>query len=336
VRFNRRDRHETNGMAQPFAIRDFLPEDYGRMAEIIGSIDSEYRPTGEELRYEDDIFDRSKHVMKRYIVVEIGADRPIAFAEYAHAPLTYHPKRFRMDIEVDPPSQGKGVGSLLWKRIESDLRGLTAVSVTAGTADDRPAAVSFLLERGFKEKMRTWENVLDLLGAGSSGPSDALQRALPQGITISTLEEECGRDETCLDKLYALYVSIMPDIPLAGGAFTGTTMGEFMHDYVERSGTLLDAFFIAKDGDSYVGLCSLCGEKGTANLWQTFTGVQKEHRRKGIGTALKLSAIHYAKSHGASTIKAVNVSTNAGMLSLNEKLGYQRKGGFIFYQKDLG
>jgi mycothiol synthase len=126
----------------------------------------------------------------------------------------------------------------------------------------------------------------------------------------------------------------MPDIPLPG-AFTGVPLEEFQNQYVRRPGTLLDAFFIAKDGETYVGLSSVWREEGRSDLWQIITGVRKEYRRRGVALALKLSVMDYAKKHGAETIKTWNASTNVAMLSLNDKLGYRRKVGWAFFEKSF-
>jgi GNAT superfamily N-acetyltransferase len=321
-------------MKQAFIIREFQPADYERMAEVDHSIDPHFSPTAEELRFDDDSFDRTKYILRRYVALEPGGERAIAFGDYAHTPQTFDPLKFYMDIEVDPPWQGKGAGSALWTRLESDLHDLGAISVRTGTYEDRPAAVSFLLNKGFIETMRVWENHLRVSDADSTGLEKQVERLKARGISVSTLEAESGKDPSCLSRLHDLYLSIMPDIPLPG-AFTEVPLKEFLNQYVRRPGTLPDAFFIAKDGETYVGLSSLWREENTTDLWQIITGVRKEYRRRGIALALKLSVMDYARKHGAETIKTWNASTNVAMLSLNEKLGYHRKVGWIFFEKSF-
>lgn len=126
----------------------------------------------------------------------------------------------------------------------------------------------------------------------------------------------------------------MPDIPLPG-PFTEVPLEEFLNQYVRRPGTLPDGFFIARDGENYVGLSSLWREENTSDLWQIITGVRREYRRRGVALALKLSVMDYAKKRGAETIKTWNASTNLAMLSLNERLGYRRKVGWIAFEKSL-
>jgi mycothiol synthase len=321
-------------MKQAFVIREFQPADYERMAEIDHSVDPQFSPTAEEIRFDDDNLDRTKYILRRYVALEPGGEKVIAFGEFAHTPQTFHPLKFYMDIEVDPPWQGRGAGSALWARLESDLHGLGAISARAGTYEDRPAAVSFLLGKGFTGTMRMWESHLRVSDSDSTGLGEQVARLKDEGVSLSTLEAESGRDPSCLSKLHDLYLSFMPDIPLPG-AFTGVPLEEFQNQYVRRPGTLLDAFFIAKDGETYVGLSSVWREEGRSDLWQIITGVRKEYRRRGVALALKLSVMDYAKKHGAETIKTWNASTNVAMLSLNDKLGYRRKVGWAFFEKSF-
>jgi GNAT superfamily N-acetyltransferase len=321
-------------MREAFVIRGFQPEDYERMAEVNHWVDPRFSPTAEELRFDDDSLDRTKYILRRYVALEPGGERAIAFGDYAHTPQTFHPLKFYMDIEVDPPWQGRGAGSALWARMESDLRDFGAISVGTGTYEDRPAAVSFLMRRGFTETMRMWENHLRVSDADLTELGEQTERLKAEGISVSTLETESGRDPSCFSKLHGLYLSVMPDIPLPG-AFTDVPLEEFLNRYVRRPGTPLDAFFIAKHGETYVGLSSLWREGNTSDLWQIITGVRKDYRRRGVALALKLNIIDYAKRHDAETIETWNASTNVAMLFLNEKLGYRRKVGWIFFEKSF-
>ncbi len=70
-------------------------------------------------------------------------------------------------------------------------------------------------------------------------------------------------------------------------------------------------------------------------LSQDDTGVIREYRGRGIATALKLKISEYALKNGYSTIKTRNDSTNAPMLAVNTKLGFQRKVGWIMMEKTL-
>jgi GNAT superfamily N-acetyltransferase len=156
-------------MREAFLIREFQPEDYERVAEVNHSIYPDFNPTAEELRFDDDSFDRTKYILKRYVALEPGGEKAITFGDYAHTPQTFHPLKFFMDIQVEPPWQRKGAGSALWTLMQSDLRGLGAISGRAEAYEDRPAAISFLVAKGFAETMLMWESHLRVSDADSTG-----------------------------------------------------------------------------------------------------------------------------------------------------------------------
>jgi hypothetical protein len=67
--------------------------------------------------------------------------------------------------------------------------------------------------------------------------------------------------------------------------------------WLDQPYDLPDAYFIASDGDTYVGVSDL-HVRGAAprHLFQGFTGVFAPYRRRGIARALKLAGIRYARS----------------------------------------
>jgi GNAT superfamily N-acetyltransferase len=66
-----------------------------------------------------------------------------------------------------------------------------------------------------------------------------------------------------------------------------------------------------------------------------FTGTQRAYRGGGLGLAVKLASIEWARSHGITQIATSNDETNAPMLAINRRLGYQPAGRRVEYLKDL-
>ena len=53
------------------------------------------------------------------------------------------------------------------------------------------------------------------------------------------------------------------------------------------------------------------------------TATLPEHRRRGLALAVKLEAARWAAANGFERIVTENDATNAGMLAINEQLGYR-------------
>jgi RimJ/RimL family protein N-acetyltransferase len=68
-------------------------------------------------------------------------------------------------------------------------------------------------------------------------------------------------------------------------------------------------------------------------LFTGMTGVDREYRRRGLATGLKVLAIARAREMGYRSIRTFNDSTNAPMLAINRKLGFARKPAWIGFRK---
>lgn len=150
------------------------------------------------------------------------------------------------------------------------------------------------------------------------------ERAARLGVTTTTLAEELERDPDCLRAVYQVH-SILdvstprtdPDPP------TPPTYDDFLRHEVRHPRALLDAFFLAKLGDLYIGESALKRSQGVPDMLnQQLTGVVHAYRGMGVATALKLRTVQYAQRHGYRAIRTFNSILNNPMLAINRKLGF--------------
>ena len=94
-------------------------------------------------------------------------------------------------------------------------------------------------------------------------------------------------------------------------------------------------YFVAVDGDEYVG---------TSNLWLSpepdvlrtgLTAVRRAYRRRGIAFALKVRSLEFAKAHGYKRVQTENELNNRGMLAINDELGFVRNPAWVHYLKSF-
>ena len=316
-----------------FQLREFQPSDYPAIAEISNAIYPDYRYSADEIRYDDEHFDRTKYIFKRY-VAQVG-QRVVGYAEYNHMPHMFHPQKFWLSVDVHPDFQRQGIGRALYERIVSDLYALKAVRVFASAREDYLRSVAFLQKNGFSETRRTWESRLSVNTFDFSKFAHYLERFSAHGLTITTLAEERQSDPNCLKKLHELYVVIMEDVPHPD-QYTPVDFEHFLRYSVEHPDAIAEGYFIAKDGEKYIGQSNLRRSKDEPkDLYQGLTGVRREYRGKSVAMALKLKTIEYARAHGYEIIKTWNDSTNVGMLAINEKLGFVRQPAWITFVKEF-
>ncbi|MCX8102823.1 MAG: GNAT family N-acetyltransferase [Candidatus Bipolaricaulota bacterium] len=315
-----------------FHIREFTADDYTAIAEIGNAIYPDYRSSADEIRYDDEHFDK-KYIFKRY-VAEIQ-NRVAGYAEYHHMPGMFHPQKFWVYVGVHPSFQKRGIGRALYEKIETDLRALNAVRIFTNTREDYPRSLAFLQRNGFAETQRSWESRLNVHTFDLSKFAHYLERFSAHGLTISTLAQERQRDPDSLKKLHELFVLIMEDVPHPD-QYTPVDFEHFLRYSIEHPDTIADGYFIAKDGEQYIGLSNLRRSQGEPkDLYQGLTGVRREYRNRGVAMALKLKTIEYARAHGYEVIKTWNDNTNVGMLAINEKLGFVRQPAWITFVKEF-
>ena len=117
---------------------------------------------------------------------------------------------------------------------------------------------------------------------------------------------------------------------------TKPTFEHWQKTVLENPNLLPDAWFIALDGDRYVGESTLLKSRADPNVLYTgATGILREYRRRGIALALKLRAIRYAKSVSCPQIRTWNETNNRAMLSINEALGFVKQPAWISFAKTL-
>ena len=300
---------------RPFVERDW--ESLSAVTSAAGRGDAE----GDELWLRDRReFNESNYVRRHYAAEHEETGQLLG---YGAIEQTIYLPRYRLVLVIEPRWVRRGVGRLLLDRLADDLREAGAVTATYRGYESAGEVQSFLKEHGFTETLRLLDLRLAVTEADLSALSPAVERVKARGISISTLREERERDPRYVEKLYELTTEIKRDDP-ARDFFTPPPYHEReVRLWLERAYVLPEAYFIAKDGDRYVGLTDLnLLEAVPGGVSQGFTGVRSEYRRRGIATALKVCAIEYARRQGFRTIRAFNRPAHSPLLALNEKLGF--------------
>ena len=319
-----------------FRFRDFAPSDYERLVEIYNANFPAYPISVEETRFSDESSEKSHFVQRRFQCVDPDSGTALGFARLAQAWWNFHPQKFTTDIVVDPKYHHKGVGSQLYEKLIEELGKLHATTAWASVKEDMPRSLDFATKRGFVEKQRLWESRLVPSEVDPASFRKYSERATSQGIRISTLDKEEGKESSLLRELYELAQDCWADVPLPV-PYTRVSYEQWEEKELKNPSLLRDGFFIASDGSRLAGYSNVWRtEKEPGTLYQAMTGVRREYRRRGVAMALKLRVLDYAKEKGYDVIKTWNDSANFQMLAANTKLGFKREVGWITMEKPLG
>lgn len=304
-------------------LRPFAEEDWASLSAVTsaaGRGDAE----GDELWLRNrQRFNEADYVRRHYVAEHEETGQ---FLGYGAIEQTVYLPRYRLILVVEPRWVRRGVGRLLLDRLTDDLREAGAVTATYSGYEPAGEAQRLLEEYGFAETARLLDLRLAVSEVNLSDFLPTVERVKGQGISISTLREERERDPCYVEKLYELTTEIRRDDPARDFFAPPSYHEREARLWLEMPYVLSEAYFIAKEGERYVGLTDLnLREAVPGGVSQGFTGVRAEYRRRGIATALKVCAVEYASRRGFRTIGAFNRPAHSAVLALNEKLGFRRR-----------
>lgn len=315
-------------------IRTFNSSDYPAFVDIHFSLDISWpeRPRDPQAWAAADKNRNPKCKYQRWIASV--DDRPVGFAAYSQGMDDYHPQRFYVNVEVRPEYQRQGIGAALYEHVMDGLQQFDPRVLRADAFTNLPQGYRFLQQRGFNEVFRETPVWLDIAGFDPLPFADLEPGLQKQGIVIKTLRElesDPGRDR----KLYELYWEATEDVPQEDTKLERPEFEEWLKWGLNDPTILHDAYFVAVRGDEYLGLRELGMDPGSNVLLGGLLGVRRAWRKQGIGLAMQLRGILYAREHGVPVLKTCTAIQNKPMQALFNKLGYQRGPEWQQCQKNI-
>jgi mycothiol synthase len=92
-------------------------------------------------------------------------------------------------------------------------------------------------------------------------------------------------------------------------------------------------YFVALDGEDYVGTSQLWLSPEAGELRTGLTAVRREYRRRGIALALKVKALELGKAQGYQRVVTENETHNVGMIGINDRLGFVKNPAYVHFLK---
>jgi GNAT superfamily N-acetyltransferase len=315
-------------------IRSFSPDDYPALIEIHNRLNIIWpeRPRSPKAWAEADRNRSPKCKHQRWIATEEG--QVTGFASYGQSTEEYHPQRFYINIEVHPAYQRRGIGTALYNKVMEGLAPFDPRVLRADAFTNLPQGFTFLQKRGFYEAFRETPVHLNI-ASFDPRPYAGLEPNLnAQGITIKTvreLEADPERDR----KIYHLYWEVSEDVPHEEAEIEKPAFDEWLTWGLNDPSILPDAYFIAVHNDAYIGLRELGKCPDNNILLGGLLGVRRNYRNRGIGLAMQLRGIAYAREHGYEQLKTCTAIQNSPMQAMFNKLGYARDPEWQQCQKNI-
>lgn len=299
-------------------IRRVKDGDYEELTPIWNKVFPNDRYSAKELKYLDESIEEPCQFLRL-----VAEDKSLlgSASYYQHAGM-YHPKKFFMQLWLDPAQQKQGIGSQLYDALIKELRALDPLSLRVSVKENNTAAVQFAKKREFKETKRDWEAVLAAKDHKPETFETLELRAVSQGVVIKSLAE--FKDKEAIGKqFFDCFNLVRQDVPRSEPA-TRLSWTFFKKNVLDAPDFYPEGTFLAFYKDEMIGLSQLWKGESSTDLYTGLTAVKREHRGKGVATALKLNALRHAKNTNAGNIYTDNETNNIEMIAINEKLGFKR------------
>ncbi len=218
---------------------------------------------------------------------------------------------------VAPGRRGRGHGGALLETAQDHLRTAGARVLESWASTEEGGA--FLRARGF-EAVRTQEVLgLALASVDVSGFEDAVATAGAGGYELVPLAAVADRAEA----LYRLDAGTIADVP---GTFSedDVRLEDWLPETLGHPQLTHDGSFVVLAGGEPVAHSLLHVHPDARLAANEMTGTRRDHRRQGLARLAKLATIAWAREQGYDSILTSCDQDNAGMLHLNESLGYRR------------
>jgi GNAT superfamily N-acetyltransferase len=219
-------------------------------------------------------------------------------------------------VWVDEAHRGRGLGSRLFSEAESHLQALGAKEIICYAAFEEGEC--FLRARGFRAGHQERISSVDPRTVDVSARPALEQLLAAQGYRLVRLADVLDRPEQLYRCFTEAGADVPGDYPWDNVKYEDWRRGQFKQPDLTHEGS-----FVILHGEEPVALAWLSVDRETLRADNAFTGTSRAHRLRGLGRLAKLATIEWAASEGYSEIVTGNDGTNAGMLALNDELGYK-------------
>jgi GNAT superfamily N-acetyltransferase len=211
---------------------------------------------------------------------------------------------------VSPTHRRQGFGSELFDRGVEHLLAHNAGELRSWSFADGDA---FLERRGF-----TRTRVERLSALDPSSVDTSRLDSLPAGVRIVPLGELDER----LPEVHAVFVEALADMP-ADHPETNLPYDEWLTETIGDPDLSREGSFVVLVDDRPAALSWVNVDEARGHAEQQLTGTARAYRRRGLARLAKLAVIRWCAGAGVVRLATGNDSTNAGMLALNDQLGFR-------------
>ncbi len=318
---------------------DQSEEEYLALVEIDKLIYPDYPSSVEDHKRRDKT--REEQYLYRRVLLTGTDGKVLGCGSYGHTHWAHHPDRYFLDVLIKPAEWGQGYGKFLYNSLLADLMTHNPASIETECREDSERGIRFATERGFKLRTTEYSAKLDLAQFNPEPFDGLISSLIDEGYSFLDLDESQNQIPDFLKRYYDILVEIDKDVPWHESP-TPEPFEVFAKKYeLTLDQRIVESTINAVYEGRMIGLTQLYRDKNEPErVYTGMSGVVKEHRRKGVVTALKALSLGRAKANlplqtGVTPAVYTENEANNPMFTINERLGFVRQPSFLFYTKEL-
>ncbi|MVN89427.1 GNAT family N-acetyltransferase [Deinococcus sp. HMF7620] len=313
-------------MTAGWTLRPFTPADAPALAALLGLTG---RVTTPEALLAADAA-RPAEVPRRWLLVD---ERGEVLSGSQLRPFAFLPPTFRqVGVLVLPQWRGQGVGQRLWVDAKQAAEAEGAGGLSADVSDTDAASLAWAQRRGFAIYTHRFASELDLTAFDPTPFQADVQRAVAQGVTFTDLS---STDETTLQRYLNSVADRLTETPDLMGYprwSLAQVRAELRLDRDPRPDWLVVA--LGPQGQWW-GTSATLLFRDPPFAYNALTAIHSEARGRRLALPLKLEGIARAQAAGLSVMRTNNHASNAPMLAVNRRLGFEPRPGRYEVQRRL-
>lgn len=233
-----------------------------------------------------------------------------------------------VNISVHPARRRRRLGSALYALAEEHLiaEGARRILATA----DQPAGRPFLEAHGFRHTHTTAVSKVRPAAIDLAELAKLEAARAEEGLRLVPLASVRGRPRD----VFELHVAALADVP-SDTPFDDIDYDDWLRTDWSFPSITDEGSFVVLDGERPVSIAFLVADLEGRRAANAMTGTLRDFRGRGLARLVKLAAIRWAAAQGIERIVAHNDATNAAMLRVNRRLGYEPYSEHWSYVKQL-
>jgi len=211
-------------------------------------------------------------------------------------------------VSVREEFRRRGIATSLWECVEDHLRELAPTRVLSWFVET-PDGVAFARSRGFAEER-----------------ADTLAFVDPRTVDVASLDSARGElvplQELAPEAVYEVDMVTTRDVPMTDSV-DDMRYDDWLNFIWRRPTMRLDGSFAAIEEGRPVAITMLAANLEKGRAFNEYTGTLPSHRGRGLARLVKLASLRWAAEQGITSVWTTNDETNAPMVAVNRRLGYE-------------